>query len=132
MSFWSFSLDTYCRWTAWLNSDTGGIADKETLSALFGKYEAYACMKPLKIMARVAATKVNATLNAGPQTYANLDTTVGFQCLKSMQADGSNCLDYEVQLCCPGNKIFPLLCPSYIWYIYSYESHNQSFKSKME
>ena len=104
----SFPPATYCRWTAWLNSDSGGIADKETLTALFNKYQAYACMKPLKIMARVAATKVNATLNGGPQTYANLDTTTGFVCLKPMQADGSACLDYEVQLCCPGNIL--LIC----------------------
>jgi hypothetical protein len=95
-----------------LNSDVGGLADKEVLSALVGKYKAYACMKPLKIKARVAATKVNATLSGGPQTFANLDTTMGFQCLKSMQSDGSDCLDYEVQLCCPGKFLLIFLMSS--------------------
>ena len=94
--------DSYCRWTAWLNADTGGVADKETLSALVSKYGAYACIKPSKILVRVASTKQNATLKGGPQVYSTLDTVSGFQCLQSMQPDGSACLDYEVQLCCPG------------------------------
>jgi len=94
--------DTYCRSTAWLNADTGGVADKETLSALVSKYGSYACIKPSKISVRVAATKQNVTLKGGPQIYSTLDTVSGFQCLQSMQPDGSACLDYEVQLCCPG------------------------------
>jgi hypothetical protein len=97
--------DTYCRSTAWLNADTGGVADKETLSALVSKYGSYACIKPSKISVRVATTKQNVTLKGGPQIYSTLDTVSGFQCLQSMQPDGSACLDYEVQLCCPGTCI---------------------------
>ena len=93
--------DSYCRWTAWLNSDSGGTADKELLSALVSKYGAYACPKPSQIKVRRADTKQNATMKGGPQIYSSLDTTTGFLCMKSMQPDGSNCFDYEVQLCCP-------------------------------
>jgi hypothetical protein len=77
------------------------VADKELLSALVGKYGAYACIKPSQIKVRRSSTKRNATMKDGPQTFSFLDTTSGFQCLKSMQSDGSDCFDYEVQLCCP-------------------------------
>ena len=100
--------DSYCRWTAWLNSDSGGAADKELLSALVGKYGAYACTKPSQIKVRRVSDKQNATMKYGPQTYSFLDTTSGFQCLTSMQSDGSACFDYEVQLCCPRKLLFYL------------------------
>ncbi len=32
-----------------------------------------------------------------------------FQCLRSMQPDGSACFDYEVQLCCPGVNFINVL-----------------------
>ena len=69
---------------------------------MVAKFGAYACLKPSRILARVAATKQNITLKGGPQIYSTLDVTNGFQCLQTMQPDGSPCLDYEVQLCCPG------------------------------
>ena len=99
------SPDTYCRWTAWLSADSGGQADNELLSALVAKYGAYACLKPQQIFARRISNKQNATAKGGPQVYAAFDVTTGFQCLKSMQPDGSLCYDYEVQLCCPRKNL---------------------------
>jgi hypothetical protein len=54
--------DSYCRWTAWLNADSGGLADKEVFSALVAKYQSYACIKPSQMLVRVAATKQNVAL----------------------------------------------------------------------
>lgn len=87
-----------------MNSDSGGTQDKETLSSLSAKYKAYSCMNPSKINVRDVATRTAATLGGGPQTYRNMDTKIGFVCIGSDQSTGS-CLDYEVQLCCPGEQI---------------------------
>ena len=46
-----------CRWTAWMNSDAGGPADRETLASLMGKYGAQACPKQSQIIARRFDTK---------------------------------------------------------------------------
>jgi hypothetical protein len=34
MGFNCFFVDTYCRWTAWLSIDSGGLTDKEDLPGL--------------------------------------------------------------------------------------------------
>jgi hypothetical protein len=45
------------------------------------------------------------TLTSGPQYYNMFNTEIGFQCLKSNQHGQEDCLDYEVQLCCPCEKV---------------------------
>jgi hypothetical protein len=84
-----------------MSTDVGGPADKETLLALESKYGAQTCLNPLKIRVRRVGTRQEASIGGGPQIFSAFDTTVGFQCLASMQ-HGQDCFDYEVQLCCPG------------------------------
>ena len=84
-----------------MSSDQGGLADKETLQSLYNKYGAQTCLNPAKIRVRRVGTRQEASAGGGPQIFSTFDTTVGFQCLASMQK-GQNCFDYEVQLCCPG------------------------------
>jgi len=86
-----------------MSSDSGGAQDKETISGLLVKYSAYTCSNPSKINVRDIATKSPATLAGGPQIYRSVDTKAGFVCVGSDQSNGA-CLDYEVQLCCPGFK----------------------------
>jgi hypothetical protein len=65
------ALDSYCRWTAWLSADVGGISDREDLPALVSKYGPYACPKPLNIKVRRVDTKDTATLKGGPQVNSD-------------------------------------------------------------
>ena len=94
-------LANYCRLTKWMSSDVGGLADKETLQSLYNKFGAQTCLNPAKIRVRRVGTRKEASAAGGPQKFLTFDTTVGFQCLASMQQE-QICFDYEVQLCCPG------------------------------
>ncbi len=88
-----------CQLTQWMNSDSGGVHDKETLDALTAKYGAYACSSPDQIFVRVAGTKQNASASS-PQIFRAFDAKTGFICDGKDQQSGV-CFDYEVQLCCP-------------------------------
>jgi len=74
VAFHEFTLnfmiaDTYCRLTAWLNSDHGGVTDREDLAGLVAKYGPYACKKPSQIKVRRADTKEVAIFKSGPQVW---------------------------------------------------------------
>ena len=97
-----YSLDSYCRWTKWMSTESGGASDKELISALVSKFPTEACATPSKISVRRVGTKLPIKPTDSKPTFASFDTLKGFQCLQSQQSDGAPCLDYEVQLCCPG------------------------------
>jgi hypothetical protein len=85
-----------------MSLESGGKSDTELISAMVSRYGPEACANPSKISVRRVDTKALVPATGGKQTFAVYDTVKGFQCLQSQQSDGSPCLDYEVQWCCPG------------------------------
>ncbi|XP_035659392.1 uncharacterized protein LOC118404427 [Branchiostoma floridae] len=86
-------------WTVWFNRDgSGGRGDRELLSHLCRENPGQICPHPTGVHARVVSTQQEASLTG--ETFVYYDTTIGFFCNNTHQADGS-CLDYEVRFCCP-------------------------------
>ena len=92
-----------------MSLESGGKSDSELISAMVSRYGPEACANPSTISVRRVDTKALVPATGGKQTFAIYDTVKGFQCLQSQQSDGSPCLDYEVQWCCPGKPIFGVL-----------------------
>jgi len=69
---WCFFLKTAapCRWTYWMNLESGGVSDRETLTGLLSKYGSIACLKPSNIIARRYDTKevANKSVSGRPST----------------------------------------------------------------
>ena len=104
---------SYCRWTKFMSTESGGNSDNEVIGSLVSKFPTEACSNPSKILARRVDTKQLVPATGWIQTLASYDVKKGFQCQQSLQQDGSPCLDYEVQLCCPGEG--QGLCYKTLW-----------------
>ena len=87
-----------------MSTESGGHSDNEAIGSLVSKFPTEACSNPSKILARRVDTKQVVPATGWIQTLASYDVKKGFQCQQSLQQDGSPCHDYEVQLCCPGEK----------------------------
>ena len=91
-----------------MSIESGGLSDIELISAMVSKFGSETCANPSKMSVRRVDTKELIPKTGGRQIFKSYDTVKGFQCLKETQPDGSLCLDYEVQWCCPGKfTIFP-------------------------
>lgn len=113
-----------------MSTEAGGNSDNELLSGLSSKYPTEACLNPSKINARLVDTKQPIPTAGWKQIIASYDIKKGFQCLQNQQPDRSACLDYEVQLCCPGILsstviLFRLKCTTYYRHIFCFRTQTR-------
>ena len=87
-----------------MSLESGGLSDNEVISAMVSNFGSEACANPSKMSVRRVDTKELIPKTGSKQIFRSYDTVKGFQCLKENQPDGSACLDYEVQWCCPGES----------------------------